>query len=159
MALESKSYSKSRGTPKLFFSDSKDKDERATDLIEKYSNTILQPTYDKMLKVSTYGMQLIAPELYEKIVVRGNSGEVIKINWKSLSDIPITAGHPAVPLSTRFFKNIITDPVPVDSSNLLRGLHSNNIKAKEFLSWAPFSNTHSSNTYEVSDIKIYEKKE
>ncbi len=46
MKLESKHYSKSRGSKfKLFFGDSKDKDERATSGIQKFSDLILAPSF------------------------------------------------------------------------------------------------------------------
>jgi hypothetical protein len=73
------------------------------------------------------------------------------LNWKSLSDVPVTATH-SVPLSL-IDKEVSETPVeeslPLDSSNYLRGKHSSSLKAKEFLSWAPFSNTHSSKLFQV----------
>ena len=149
MAIESKSYSKGKGHSKLFFGDSEDKDQRATAEISKFSNSILQPTFEKMRAVSTNALKLLAPLLFEKIAYRGSDGTTLNINWKSLSDIPITARNGDVPLS---LKGIISPPPdlrPVASSNLLRGLHSNSFKAKEFVSWAPFSNTHDSKAFEV----------
>ena len=149
MAVESKSYSKGKGYSKLFFGDSEDKDQRATQEISKFSNSILQPTFEKMTAVSTNGLKLLAPLLFEKIAVKGRDGTTLNINWKSLSDIPITARNGDVPLS---LKGVISPPEdlkPIDSSNLLRGLHSTPLKAKEFVSWAPFSNTHDSKAFEV----------
>lgn len=101
MAIESKSYSKGRGLPQLFFGDSEDKDGRATELIQKYSNSILLPTYLKMAAVSTNGLKSIAPLLFDKIVIRDGEGNAMTVNWKSLKDIPITAANAAVPISMR----------------------------------------------------------
>lgn len=149
MAIESKSYSKGKGQPKLFLSDSNDKDERATELILKYSDIILQPTYQKMIDISTNKLKLLAPLLFEKIVIKNTNNKPLSINWKSLSDVPILTGHPDIPLSLKGFETSPKDLRPIDPSNLLRGFHSNSFKAKEFVPWAPFSNTHDSKAFEV----------
>eukprot|EP00596_Hydrurales_sp_CCMP1899_P003697 CAMPEP_0119045380 /NCGR_PEP_ID=MMETSP1177-20130426/39290_1 /TAXON_ID=2985 /ORGANISM="Ochromonas sp, Strain CCMP1899" /LENGTH=776 /DNA_ID=CAMNT_0007017035 /DNA_START=164 /DNA_END=2491 /DNA_ORIENTATION=+ len=161
MAVESKSYSKSRGKPKAFLGDSEDKDQRATALIQKYSNSILQPTYEKMLSVSTNNLKKVSLELYNTIMIKRNKNDVSKvdgvnidtINWKSLKDIPVTATH-SVPVSQKgkqieFMDN--TNIEDIDLTNHLRGQHSKSNKIKEYLSWAPFSNSHKSKPYETTE--------
>lgn len=141
--------------------DSEDKDERATAPIQKYSNSILQPTYDKMLAVSANNLKKISLELYNTIIIKNDNRNDVKtdpnngfvtdtVNWKSLKDIPVTATH-SVPISQMGKKFEIPNEIEdVDSSNHLRGQHSTSLKIKEFLSWAPFSNTHKSKPFQVN---------
>ena len=153
MAQESKSYSKGRAVPKLFFSDSEDKDERATAAIQQYSNSILRSSYEEMAAISTTALKSLSSLLFEKIVIKSASGVALDINWKSLRDIPVAATY-SVPLSLR---NRVPDPLiaegiqrSLDGTNSLRGQHSSSFKAKEYLSWAPFSNTHNSQPVQVT---------
>lgn len=153
MAEESMSYSKGRGTSKLFFGDSKDKDDRATAAIQQYSNAILQPSYDKMAAISSKALEAQSPDLFKKIAIKAADGRVLNINWKSLKDVPVVAPR-SVPLSAR---GVQADSPPGDTaglssdlSNTLKGQHSSSFKAKEFLAWAPFSNTHSSRPAQVT---------
>jgi hypothetical protein len=71
MAEESQSYSKGRADERPFFGDSEDKDERATAGIQKYSKSILQPTYEKMLIISANGLKALSPSLFDKIAIKG----------------------------------------------------------------------------------------
>jgi hypothetical protein len=151
MAEESMSYSKGRGISKLFFGDSKDKDDRATAAIQQYSTAILLPTFEKLSLISSKGLESQSPELFKKISITAPDGHALSINWKSLKDVPVVAPR-SVPLSRR---GMLLDPSTEDTaglsdgSNTLRGQHSNSFKAKEFLAWAPFSNTHSSRPVQV----------
>ena len=169
MAAESKQYSKSRGTvAKLFLGDSEDKEERATQGIQKVSKLILEPTFDQMEKISTDGLQAISPQLFSKMSVGG------QMSWQMLKDVPVTPSHD-VPLAPRKSASTSTagatpvkgldlvavDPLVTDSQRSnggtsasdagasLRGKHSSFSK-KEFVAWAPFSNSHSSRPFEVS---------
>ena len=149
MAVESKSYSKGRGDSKIFFGDSEDKDERATSAIQKYSTSILKPTYDKMAAISANSLKQLSPSLFNQISVR--RGDEVTVNWGSLKDVPVTATQ-SIPLSTRGrqLDSTVTEiEGHSDDKNSLRGQHSASFKAKEFLAWAPFSNTHSSKPVEV----------
>jgi hypothetical protein len=152
MAVESKSYSKGRNVPKLFFGDSEDKEERATAAIQQFSNSILQSSYEEMAAISTAALKSLSSTLFEKIVIKSASGATLDINWKSLKDIPVAATY-SVPLSSRHRK---VDPLiaegmkrSLDGTDSLRGRHSSSFKAKEYLSWAPFSNTHNSKPVQV----------
>lgn len=156
MAVESKSYSKGRGDSKIFFGDSKDKDERATSAIQLYSTSILKPTYDKMSAISAKSLQQLSPSLFDQISIRG--GDDVSVNWGSLKDVPVTATR-SIPLSTRGrqLDSPVTDEQGEghsgDEKNSLRGQHSASFKAKEFLAWAPFSNTHSSKPVDVRTVQ------
>ena len=152
MAVESKSYSKGRNVPKLFFGDSEDKEERATAAIQQFSNSILQSSYEEMAAISTAALKSLSSTLFEKIAIKSASGATLDINWKSLKDIPVAATY-SVPLSSRHRK---ADPLiaegmkrSLDGTDSLRGRHSSSFKAKEYLSWAPFSNTHNSKPVQV----------
>jgi hypothetical protein len=175
MAAESKQYSKSRGSvAKLFLGDSEDKEERATQGIQKVSKLILEPTFDQMEKISADGLRAVSPSLFAKMSAGG------EVSWQMLKDVPVTPSHD-VPLAPRKsvsaagagvatpVKGLGLDLVAVDpladsqrsaggaggargaeGGANLRGKHSSFTK-KEFVPWAPFSNSHSSRPYEVSN--------
>ena len=156
MAVESKSYSKGRGDSKIFFGDSEDKDERATSAIQLYSTSILKPTYDKMAAISANSLKQLSPSLFNQISTRGG-GDEVTVNWGSLRDVPVTATQ-SIPLSTRgrqLDSTVNEIEGHSEDKNGLRGQHSASFKAKEFLAWAPFSNTHSSKPVEVCYVAIF----
>ena len=160
MAEESMSYSKGRGISKLFFGDSKDKDDRATAAIQQYSTSILQPTFEKMAAISSKGLESMSPELFKKISITAPDGRALSINWKSLKDVPVVAPR-SVPLSRRGMtldsQTEERGGLSSDGSNTLRGQHSSSFKAKEFLAWAPFSNTHSSRPVQVMTHRLLDE--
>ena len=96
---------------------------------------------------------LVESALFEKIVIKSASGATLDINWKSLRDIPVAATY-SVPLSLRHRTSdpLIAEGVKrsLDGTDSLRGQHSSSFKAKEYLSWAPFSNTHNSKPVQVT---------
>ena len=86
---ESEFYSKSRPgriKPLKFIGDSKDKDQRATDAIQKYAETILQPTYELLNKKAIEGFQNLSPLLFNSI---SNSSALSDINWKKVSNLKL----------------------------------------------------------------------
>ena len=136
---EAKQYSKARGGGyRLFFGDSKDKDDRATDNIKLYADKILRPTYDKMDELSRSAVQSMRPLLYRSVTQVGPG----LTDWKAISDLPSykdvqqvkeEEGGPATTAEE------LSDPIG----------HSRLQKEKEFIPWIPFATKHSSRPKEV----------
>ncbi len=163
MQAESKHYSKSRGSRfRLFFGDSKDKDERATKEIQTYAEKILTPTYQLLNQYSFQAMQTLASSM-----IVSNDINQISLTWNGLKDFPEKSYIEQYHL---FNLNSIAKPLPpnaaavasaASSSSSLNGAkeqvpltfgvdeipHSNVLKELEFAPWAPFSNHHHSKTF------------
>jgi hypothetical protein len=151
MESESKHYSKSRGSRfRLFFSDSKDKDERATEQIQTFADKILTPTYLKLNQYSFEGFQAVASSLVDSNLIKDNS-----YTWMSLKEIP---NENFAEQNHLFDKNdVSTDQMaPGESATYLANPvlsspdeipHSHALKEFEFVPWAPFANHHHSKTF------------
>jgi len=93
MAVESKSYSKSRPTKRKgsssdhsFSGDSIDKEARSTQDIRKYAKLVLMPTFEKQARLSQHALQnVMTPSDYKAISSDDDAGSV---NWRKLSTIP-----------------------------------------------------------------------
>jgi hypothetical protein len=171
MRTESKQYSKGRGGHKVFVSDSKDKDSRATEEIQNYANVILAPTYKKLASLSEESLKGAAPREFDVLGSSAEQGSEAK-NWKVLADIPVEriltsaaavqqqqqqqsgGAHAAAGLSGAHSAGGDKQDLPELLKANLRGGkgmfgHSGVLKPKEFVPWIPFSNTHSSKSLHV----------
>jgi hypothetical protein len=172
MAAESKQYSKSRGSgSKPFLGDSEDKEERATQGIQKFAKAILEPTFAEMEKISSDGLREVAPALFTKLL-EGTAGSGGSLNWQMLKDVPVTPPRD-VPLvspvvaATEAVASAVSgggadagglhariDPLAPAAgaasgiAGFLRGQHSS-FSERAFEPWAPFSNSHSSRPFEA----------
>lgn len=132
MQTESTNYSKGKSKTKVFSSDSSDKEIRATEEIKKYSEIILDQTYQKI--------EILSSEAFINLGLQSfllNN----KVNWNSFAAIPDTAAEFSKILYTSYR---LDDPTDLTNSNQ----HSNFVKIP-YVPWSPFSNSHSSVPYEV----------
>ena len=130
---ESQQYSKSRGVSyRLFFGDSKDKTERATDAIQKNAELILSESYSKLNEKALDCYTSRFPEL-----IRSSDGTAFE--WKSLS---------AIPESVRSLR-AVSEAADSSEIGLSNARHSSVLPLKEFHPWLPFANHHSSLPFEV----------
>ena len=141
MTVESKSYSKARTSRREDFAgDSVQKDLGATEIIKKYGEEILQPTFVKLTIYSKDALEAIMSseefDTIEKVSIGKNpaaGAEIIPgdefIDWSKLAIMPIV--H-----------------VQLENGNLRK--HSKVSKVNEYLPWAPFANTHNSKPLIVS---------
>ena len=80
MAIESGSYSKKNIKSKKFEGDSEKKERKASDKVNKYAEEILEPTYQKMLKMTLESIKSVTPGLYEEFIKDGTMNwDVIKV--------------------------------------------------------------------------------
>ena len=144
MATESKYYSKSRGnTWRVFTGDSKDKEERASDEIQKSAAVFLQSSYDELNSASLQALKRIAPSLHESVLT-GDGVEAAApgaVNWKALSAIP--------------YSMAAADSEEADTGSDSSIKHSRLLKKKNFLSWIPFANHHSSEPMQVRSTCLH----
>lgn len=162
MALESQHYSKGRGSSKIFSGDSQDKDERATKAIVKYASSILLPAYDKLVALSEESLRAAAPKEFA-LLTPAADGE--GKDWKVLSKVPDRLLTKVLPLAPHKQED---DRAPAAAEagegaagaaeeaegggrGSLRG-HSHVARPKTFVPWIPFSNTHSSKSFEVRHV-------
>lgn len=128
MKQESKHYSKSRGSKfRLFFGDSKDKDDRATSLIQKYADQILNPSYVNLNKISQVSVATVVPNF---VASPENTGVV---DWSSIKEFPLEDSF-----NERDHKILLGE-----SGND----HSHVLVERQFQSWLPFGNDHNSKTF------------
>lgn len=92
MAKESKQYSKSRGKSKSFKSDSKDKDNRATEKIQKFAQRILMTSYEVLNNQSAKGLRSFMPTLHQSAIALTAAYPINissdSIDWGKLRSIP-----------------------------------------------------------------------
>ena len=159
MAVESQHYSKGRGNTKIFSGDSQDKDERATKPIVKFATSILMPSYEKLVTLSEESLRAAAPREFALLVPTADgTGQ----DWKVLSKVPKQLLTKVVPIVSQKGQGDDQSPVilqpdeaaealdPADAGvnhGSLRG-HSFVAKPKKFVPWIPFSNSHSSKSFE-----------
>jgi hypothetical protein len=161
MAYTSTHYSKSRGkAPKPFFGDSEDKDQRATDAIQKFSALILQPSYEKLAAKNLEAVKAINPDEYARMLAttdapeegksvdKPNPAAATDVNWKALKEVPL------LPMASRALangENVQGETAAAGSASqpILRGKHSTFDNIQEYAPWAPFANTHTSKPFEV----------
>lgn len=143
ITVESKQYSKSRGSSyRLFFGDSQDKDERATENIRLYANEILNPTFEVLNQKSKEAIQLFKPDLFNLITEAGPG----IIDWKKISDIP-TYSEEVLKTSSS-----ISREKEEEDEEVIK--HSHYAKQKEFIPWIPFANHHSSKPKEIVNCPL-----
>ena len=135
METEAKHYSKSRGTRfRLFFGDSKDKDERATKEIQLYADKVLIPTYQKLNALSLEGFRAVASNLVDSNLISGNS-----YTWTALKEFPeksTVESNKEAEMGQKI-QSFDRDEIP----------HSTALKQADFVPWAPFANHHTSKTF------------
>ena len=145
---ESAFYSKSRGVDRKFLGDSKDKDSRATKEIQEFSTSILQPTYERLTAASVQALQRHDPKLGGQL--KPSVDRPLDWDWKVFSTIPEVVFGSVVGSQEG---KIVVLPDSFTAGNgsgtdgSLAG-HSNAIPEVDFAPWAPFSNTHSSKSFE-----------
>lgn len=132
MEDEAKHYSKSRNSAfRLFFGDSEDKDTRATQSIQKFAESILEPTYEKLNNLAVEAVvRLNIPERIEQSL-RGS-----EVDWSVVKEI--RGG------------SVLPDHYKGNKMNLspFQAQHSSVLDPIEYVSWAPFANTHTSTPFE-----------
>jgi len=143
---ESEFYSKSRGSASMFKGDSKDKDERATDAIQKYADSILQPTYELLNKKALEGIHAISPLLTQRIVKDVGSNI---INWKEISELPDSSMTTTDTIFTTELQSAITEKEEEEDRRQRLDGHSEVLIEQEFKHWLPFANHHSSKSFSV----------
>jgi hypothetical protein len=162
MIAESKHYSKSRGSRfRLFFSDSQDKDSRATTEIQTYADKILSSSYSQLNDLALRGFHAVASSLVDNLqVVKSSNDNQLSYQWNSLKEFPdssFTEHHHLYdhnsPLSSSS-SSLVSVPVVISSSYLpSKPLekdeipHSETLKRFDFVPWAPFANHHNSKTF------------
>lgn len=141
---ESSQYSKSRNPDKTFTGDSADKDQRATENIQLYSEKILQPTYERLNAKAEDGLKRFSPGSFEEI-----SGIDGVEDWKKINSLP----EVKYPMKT---EKVETETAEINEGEGERRetmeketsfvKHSSEAveKRTDFKSWMPFSNTHTS---------------
>ncbi len=145
MNLESQHYSKSRGVSfRLFFGDSSDKEQRATAAIQEYAQSILAESFDQLNAKALEGFKNFLPGLHA--VWDGAEGGGRDANWTSIKALPTDVRQ----LTTGAEAADGGEGEAVDASSPSLAKHSSPLKPKSFSPWAPFSNRHSSKTFEVS---------
>jgi hypothetical protein len=143
MTLETSFYSKGHGREIKFSGDSADKEQRATESIQKFSHDILDPTYSKLTASFIDGIQRLNPELLDTVAINADGSR----RWSALKSF--------VSMQT----DVIQKPqvtvhsqheLPESSSNvsILKNQHSV-FAPVDFAAWLPFSNTHESKSFEV----------
>lgn len=152
MQEESKHYSKSRGSVfRLFFGDSKDKDERATDAIQQYSESILFPSYQRLNNLAKESLLRTATHANQDIISSDS------FDWKRIQKLEADEIIGEIPskLSTSMTAVISDKQGSSDEEGDPNPSHSHVLTEKEFLPWAPFANHHSSKPFEVIDCPLH----
>ena len=156
MKIESRSYSKSRGSRHGAFSgDSESKDSRATSQIKKYGKDILHPTFIKLTDISKEALEnVMSEEEFGLIKTVSEPGHTIFssnektggefIDWSKLSDVPIPH-TPRVLVDTSSSTN-------TDSGTEYLRKHSTPGSVKEYLPSSPFANKHNSKPFKVQYV-------
>jgi hypothetical protein len=151
MAVESGSYSKSRGAGQHDFAgDSEEKDEGATKNIRHYANSILQPTFEKMTAHSKEALErVMSEEEFDTLELpAAERGPGREVNWAGLSAVPVPHEDREVhALKGGGWGDEDT------TGNLRR--HSALKEEREFVPWAPFANTHHSRTIKTATCPDY----
>jgi hypothetical protein len=149
MTKESKQYSKGRSSnSRIFKGDSEDKEEHATEEIEKFASVILDPSYEKLLKISEESVRAVKPAEFQAMILTEEETDSPhhKRNWKYLKTIP---EHTEAEVITGHVEHEEHSAYEM-KHGALRGAglatHSRALDRKDFVAWSPFSNTHSSRT-------------
>ena len=103
MDAESKVYSKGKGVTKVFKSDSKDKEKRATGAINHFAHEILDPAYDAMLEIGLNSLHAISPDSYHTLADASPGGVIAdghEVDWKLLKVVPEYTSLPHVKRQT-----------------------------------------------------------
>lgn len=149
MKSESGFYSKGREKERIFKGDSQDKDERATQAIQKYAKEILLTTFDKLTEASIDALQRFSPTSLAKVSTSEAEGK----NWAPLNVVPLLSDIQRVASSEQRTRGLQGKPSaasPTAAATLLaapRRGHST-FPETQFLPWNPFSNTHTSKPFE-----------
>eukprot|EP01038_Epipyxis_sp_PR26KG_P007811 gene7811-10609_t len=144
MTQESKYYSKSRNAIyRLFFGDSKDKEDRATENIQLYGKKILSPTFELLESQAARALSNISPIMHGKVILQ-TENEVSTYDWKAIGPIPVTMKHPAISRNSLSNSSELVDDSEID----LLPNHSS-FKEHDFVPWAPFANHHNSRRIEA----------
>lgn len=184
MIVESSFYSKGRGRRDKFTGDSQDKEQRATEAIQQYAKSILEPP---TVKLNTYFMDslnLTAPDLYDAFSQSKNKGTT-SADWILLKSFPALPdgrsliSRPTSTLSSRIsslgtvdkiFQSVSSDSnrdsfmkaqtaAVFDSADpdldAWSTRHSNIVPKVPYLPWSPFSNSHDSKPFEVNTTTCF----
>jgi len=171
MEVESKHYSKSRSSKfRLFVSDSKDKDSRATNEIQTYANSLLQPTFEKLNAIAVESLFQSVPKLFQLLSNSDSKANLqMKEIQKKLSETAaasIDGGKALQKEDTEVIwkeispllivEDFIEDSQPSaekqgslgdSNENKFHFGHSSVLTEKEFEPWLPFANHHHSKTF------------
>lgn len=163
MSKESQQYSKGRTSgSRIFTGDSKDKETHATTTIARFAKNILDPSYERLVKISEESLRAIRPVEFQNMVLSEEEGDgpLHKRNWKYLSKIPshteaeAKRGHTMHDTPTQNLHSVALGVgASASSGQGLRGAvagvstHSRALNRKDFVAWSPFSNSHSSRTF------------
>jgi len=104
MDAESRVYSKGKGATTVFKSDSRDKEVRATDAINRYAKMILDPSYDAMLEIGLHSLHAVSPDSYHALAAASPGGSISDghlVDWKLLKVVPEYSSLPHVQRLTR----------------------------------------------------------
>ncbi len=172
MKEESGFYSKGRDTAREFTGDSTDKDTRATTAIHTFALSLLVPSFVEMEKRAGEGLRFLNPLFHATVAAPPSSASVTTsfatvFWWKNISVIPTatviatsTCSLSSAPLSASSLSisasslsaSASAPPHSIPSTSLpLHEQHSSHIPKVPFEFFAPFTNSHSSSSFAVSD--------
>lgn len=143
MKAEGSFYSKGRGQERKFGGDSADKENRATDAIEKWAELILAPRYAELQQHSEQAVQQIAPTELAAMRKQPDGPP----NWAYLNPIP--PSHEAVlfPLIAPY-SDLSLEQRPLAATTAVNLSGHSAFPVLPYKPWLPFSNTHASVPFE-----------
>lgn len=170
MLRVSTKYSKARSTGSSFTGDSRQKNARATVEMRRYAAAIMQPTYASLLNYTKEALAtVLSPEELELITRKhavDTGGE--DVMWSELSIIETPLGNePLRAGNGNLRKRSAPDTVSIvrtghridnlhgseSANSTIHALHSRKVGiTREYYPWSPFSNTHDSQPFQVSNM-------
>ena len=153
MHVESRQYSKGRTTgSRIFKGDNEDKEKHATEAIEKYSSSILDQSYSKLLKLGEESLRAARPAEFQAMVLTEEEKDspLHKRNWKFLAEIPSHTEEQRITGDLHGGSDGSISSLRGGGDARGRGVaekHSKALEEKDFVPWAPFANTHESKSF------------